>query len=119
MNKLKIEINKTEIFATLVDNSSTDALKELLKNDSLQINMNDYEGFEKVGSLGFNLPTSDTYIKTEVGDIMLYQGNSIVIFYDSNSWDYTRIGKIEGLNKEQLIKIFGKGSVTITLSLVE
>ncbi len=119
MNKLKIETNGREIFATLANNSSTDALKELLKQDSLKINMDDYGGFEKVGSLGLSLPTSDTYLETTVGDIMLYQGNSIVIFYDSNSWEYTRIGKIEGFNKEQLIEIFGKGSVTITLSLVK
>lgn len=117
MNRLKIEINGTELYAQLANNSATEALKELLRNDSLEINMNDYGGFEKVGSFGVSLPTSDTYIKTTVGDIMLYQGNSIVIFYDSNSWDYTRIGKIEGVNKEQLIEIFGKGSVTITLSL--
>ena len=119
MNRLKIEINGKELFASLVDNSATKSLKEILKNEPLEIKMNDYGGFEKVGSLGFSLPTTDTYIKTTVGDIMLYQGNSMVIFYDSNSWEYIRIGKIEGVNKEQLIEIFGKGSVTITLSLVK
>ncbi len=119
MSRLKIEINGKELYASLEDNNATEALKELLKNKPLEIKMNDYGGFEKVGSLGFSLPTTDTYIKTTVGDIMLYQGNSIVIFYDSNSWDYTRIGKIEGVNKEQLIEILGNGSVTITLSLVK
>ena len=78
---------------------------------------NDYGGFEKVGALGFSLPSSDTDITTEAGDIMLYTNNQLCIFFDSNSWQYTRIGKIEGMTKDQLKNTFGDGQVNITLSL--
>lgn len=81
--------------------------------------MSNYGGFEKVGSLGTNLPTNDTQITTIVGDIMLYQGNSIVIFYGSNSWSYTRLGKIESATKESLLEVLGTEEVTITLSLAK
>ncbi len=119
MDKLKITVGNNELLATLVDNNSTRALKDLIKNEPLKIKMSNYGGFEKVGSLGTNLPTNDTQITTTVGDIMLYQGNSIVIFYDSNSWSYTRLGKIENATKESLLKVLGTEEVIITLSLVK
>ncbi len=121
MNQLKITTNNGELVATLVSNSSTKALQEFIKQNggSITINMSNYGGFEKVGSLGTNLPTSNSQITTTTCDIMLYQGNSIVIFYGSNSWSYTRLGKIENATKETLLAVLGNGTVSVTFSLVK
>ena len=79
--------------------------------------MNDYGNMEKVGSLGQNFPRNDESITTEVGDIILYQGNSLVIYYAPNSWSFTRLGKINNISQKELKDILGKGDVTVTLSL--
>ena len=103
--------------ATLADNSSVDALKELLANEPLTINMRDYASMEKVGPIGTDLPRNDEQIYTGAGDIILYQGNSLVIYYNTNSWNFTRIGKIEGVTGEDILDAFGDGDVTVTFSL--
>lgn len=79
--------------------------------------MRDYEKMEKVGELGKTLPRNDSQIKTEVGDIILYQGNALVIYYDTNSWNFTRIGRINDVNQETLKEILGNGDIDVTLSL--
>lgn len=116
-NTMKITAGDTSFTATLADNSSVEALKELLAEGPLTINMNDYAGMEKVGPIGTSLPRNDEQISTGAGDIILYQGNSLVIYYDTNSWDFTRIGKIEGVTGEELLEAFGDGDVTVTFSL--
>ncbi|MDE6660643.1 MAG: hypothetical protein K2J93_02320 [Anaeroplasmataceae bacterium] len=114
---LTIHENKVEI--TLSKNSSVDALIEILKQRDITFKVDDYGGFEKVGSLGFSLPTNNSEITTEPGDVILYSGNQIVLFYGSNAWSYTRLGKIEGLSTNELRTLLcaGKGSVQVTLSL--
>ena len=72
---------------------------------------------EKVGSLGVNLPTNDERISTEPGDLILYQGNSVVIYYEPHSWSFTRLGKINDITQAELKEVLGSGNVTITLSL--
>lgn len=114
---MKITAGDTSFTARLADNSSVEALKELLAEGPLTINMSDYAGMEKVGSIGTDLPRNDEQISTGAGDIILYQGNSLVIYYDTNSWDFTRIGKIEGVTGEELLEAFGDGDVTVTFSL--
>jgi hypothetical protein len=79
--------------------------------------MRDYGSMEKVGSLVTDLPRNDQQITTEAGDIILYQGNAFVIYYAPNSWNFTRLGKIENVTSEKLKEILGYGNVTITLSL--
>lgn len=116
-NTMKIVAGDTTFTATLADNSSVEALKELLAEGPLTINMSDYAGMEKVGSIGTDLPRNDEQISTGAGDIILYQGNSLVIYYDTNSWNFTRIGKIEGVTGEELLEAFGDGDVTVTFSL--
>ena len=74
---------------------------------------------EKVGSLGQDLPVNDEQITTEAGDLILYQGNSLVIYYAPNTWNFTRLGKINGVSAEELQDILGEGDVTVTLSLAE
>lgn len=116
-NTMKITAGDTSFTATLADNSSVEALKELLAEGPLTISMNDYAGMEKVGPIGTSLPRNDEQISTGAGDIILYQGNSLVIYYDTNSWNFTRIGKIEGVTGEELLEAFSDGDVTVTFSL--
>ena len=119
--KLYIQIDngtsKHTLTATLYDNSSSHALLELLQKGELTIDMHDYGNFEKVGSLPSSLPRNDTQITTEPGDIILYQGNQITFYYDTNSWNFTLLGKIDGITKAELKKILGKGNVTAVLSI--
>lgn len=116
-NTMKITAGDTSFTAALADNSSVEALKELLAGGPLTIHMSDYAGMEKVGPIGTSLPRNDEQISTGAGDIILYQGNSLVIYYDTNSWNFTRIGKIEGVTGEELLEAFGDGDVTVTFSL--
>ena len=91
----------------------------MLSAGPLEIDMQDYGDMEKVGSLGQDLPVNDEQITTEAGDLILYQGNSFVIYYASNTWNFTRLGKINGVSAEELQDILGEGDVTVTLSLAE
>lgn len=101
--------------ATFADNQGAEALADLLTDGPLTLSLEDYGGFEKVGSLGQSLPTSNTHMSTQSGDIMLYQGNQIVLFYGSNSWSYTRLGQVTDLTGWQ--EALGHGDVTVTFSL--
>lgn len=118
-DKLYLHIGNNTLEATLVDNSTTQALLAKLKEGDIVINMNDYGNMEKVGSLGFNLPSNDEHINTSAGDLIIYQGNNFVIYYDTNAWSLTRIGKIQGLSASQLKNILGNGNVRVTLSLTK
>jgi hypothetical protein len=114
---MKITVGNRELIATLVANSSTEALKEWLKTGPVTVDMRDYGNMEKVGSFGRNLPTNDERITTEPGDLILYQGNQFVIYYAPNTWSFTRLGKINGITQEELKRKLGNGNVTVTLSL--
>lgn len=115
--KLYLKVNNEILTVTLENNSSVDELLEKLKEQDITINMQDYANFEKVGSLGFNLTRNDQQITTEAGDIILYQGNQFVIYYDTNSWNFTKLGYIDNINQEDLKQILGRGNVTVVLSL--
>lgn len=116
-NIIKLQIGDQTFNATLVENSSTQALKELLADGPITINMRDYGNMEKVGGIGTSLPANDEQITTEPGDLILFQGNSFVIYYAPNSWNFTRIGKIDDVTQEELKEILGSGDVTVTISL--
>lgn len=116
-NKMEITIGDNNLTATLADNSSAAALLELLKDGSVTVLMHDYGNFEKVGNLPTTLPRNDQNITTEAGDIILYQGNSIVIYYDHNTWNFTRLGKIDNITQNELKSILGSGNITATFSL--
>lgn len=113
--KLKVEVNGTTFTATLEDNTAVDAFVEMMREAPIVIEMSDYSGFEKVGSLGTSLPASNSQTTTQSGDIVLYNSNQIVIFYGSNSWSYTRLGKIDDLTGWE--EALGSGDVTVTFSL--
>ena len=127
--KISIQITSNsgshKLTATLVDNSSATAFYELLKKGPLTVDMHDYGSFEKVGSLGTKLPRNDTQITTQAGDIILYQGNQITIYYDTNSWNFTRLGKVVStgstttITQAELKKILGKGDITAVFSVME
>lgn len=114
---MQLQIGDRSLSATLVDNSSTKALKSLLKEGSVTIRMKDYGDMEKVGALGTSLPTNDEQITTEPGDLILYQGNAFVIYYAPNSWNFTRLGRIDDVTRAELLEVLGSGDVTVTLSL--
>ncbi len=114
--KLTVEGGKA-FTATLEDNSSTRALMEQLAKGNITVKMEDYANMEKVGSLGIRLPRNDKPITTKPGDIILYQGHNFVIYYDTNSWSLTKLGKINNVSQTELRKILGKSDVTVTLSL--
>lgn len=117
-NTIKLTIEGGGIFtATLVDNSSTQALLKQLAKGDITVKMEDYANMEKVGSLGIRLPRNDKQTTTGPGDIILYQGHNLVIYYDTNSWNFTRLGKINNASQADLKAALGKGDVTVTLSL--
>lgn len=103
--------------ATLADNAATRELVALLEKGPVTVTMSDYGGFEKVGALPQSFTTDDSRITTVAGDIMLYQGNNIVVFYGSNTWAYTPLGKIDGATAESVRAFLGNGQITLTITL--
>ena len=112
---LMLKIADTEVTVEWENNESVEALKQLVKDSPITIEMSMYGGFEQVGSIGSTLPTNDVQMKTHSGDIVLYQGNQLVIFYGSNSWSYTKLGKVANLSDKELKDLLSNGNVTVTL----
>lgn len=113
---MKMTINHTPVTVEWEENEAVAALCEAVKDNPLTINMSMYGGFEQVGSLGMSLPQSDTRITTDPGDIVLYSGDQMVIFYGSNTWAYTRLGHITDKTQAELTQLLSNGNVTITLT---
>ena len=118
VENIKIKVNDEILNVRLEQNSATVALVERLKQGDITVNTHEYGGFEQVGSLGFNLPREDTQITTKSGEIMLYQGNQITLFYGSNSWSYTKLGEVTNKSNNELKNILGNGDVTLVLSII-
>lgn len=116
MQKMNISVNGHVLKAELADTQAANELYELIKNKPLTLTLNEYGNFEKVGKLPQSFTKSDEQITAQTGDIMLYQGNQMTIFYGENSWNYTRLGKIENVTEKELSEIFGDGDVTVTIS---
>ena len=112
---MDMTINDTKVDVTWENNASVAELKELAE-DELTISMSMYGGFEQVGPIGKSITRDDKQTTTSAGDIVLYSGNQLVVFYGSNSWAYTRIGKIN-LTEKELTNLLSNGDVTITLSM--
>ena len=115
MEKMNLQIGNNSFTATLESNAAVDALVDMMRKGPVVIQMSDYSGFEKVGSLGTSLPANDEQTTTQAGDIVLYNGDQMVIFYGSNSWRYTRLGKIDDLSGWE--DALGSGDITVTLSV--
>ena len=114
---VKVKINDEVFDVKLENNSATQELIKELKKGNVTVNASEYGGFEKVGELGFSLPTSDENIGTVPGDIVLYQGDKISLFYGSHSWSYTKLGKIDDVDSNKLKEVLGSGDVTLEFSL--
>lgn len=118
---MNITIDGQTRTVVLEDNAATRELTAALQQAPITYQADDYGGFEKVGTLGRSLPTSNQHVTTQPGDMVLYNGNQIVLFYGSNTWSYTRLGRI-GHESADDLKAFlkaGQGSVSVTLSLPE
>ena len=113
---LQMLIDGTAVAVAWEDNAAVNTLKELCNGQTLTIDMSMYGGFEQVGSIGTQLPRDDVQTTTEAGDIMLYAGDQMVVFYGSNSWAYTRLGRITDKSQAQLSDLLSGGNVTITLT---
>lgn len=114
-NMIYAHIDGNVLPIELCNNSSADAFRELVSN-GLTIEMHDYGGFEKVGQLDTKLPRNDEQISVSAGDVILYQGNSVTIYYDTNSWSFTRLGKVKGLTESEIKSILSADSVEVTFS---
>ena len=112
---MKVQVGDTIFSATLEENVAVSALVDMMRESPVVLQMSDYSGFEKVGPLGTSLPADNSQTTTHAGDIVLYNGNQIVIFYGSNSWSYTRLGHIDDLTGWE--EALGNGDVTVTFSL--
>ena len=114
--KISISVNGHNLTATLEDNSSARALMELLGQGSITVNAHDYGSFEKVGDLPQSLVRNDESINTSPGDIILYLGSSICFYYGTNSWSFTRLGRIDGADALDLKEIYGSGDAVFVLT---
>lgn len=114
-SSMKMKIGDTAVQVKWEENESVEALKKLAAN-GLTIQMSMYGGFEQVGSIGSRLPSRDVQTNTSSGDIVLYSSSQLVVFYGSNSWAYTRLGKITDRSADEMRELLGRGDVTITLS---
>ena len=113
---MQMKINDTPVAVAWEDNESVAALQELAQS-GLRIEMSMYGGFEQVGSIGRRLPSDDVQTSTSSGDIVLYSGNQLVVFYGSNSWAYTRLGHITDRTPEQMRELLGNGGVSVELAV--
>ena len=113
---LRMSIGGTPVEVAWEDNEAVEALRELCKDQTLTIDMSMYGGFEQVGSIGTALPQSDVQTTTSTGDIMLYSGDQMVVFYGSNTWAYTPLGHITDKTQAELTQLLANGNVTVTLT---
>ena len=114
---LHMTIGNTPVSVNWEDNESVEALKDLCRNQPLTIQMSMYGGFEQVCFIGTDLPQNDVQTTTSAGDIVLYSGNQMVVFYGSNTWAYTRLGHITDKTQEELTELLSNGDTVITISL--
>lgn len=115
MNNIKMTVNDYTFVVILENTKAASELYEIVKTNPLTLELSDYSGFEKVGELGRSLTTNDRQTTTSPGDIVLYNGDNIVVFYGSNSWSYTRLGHIEDISN--LRNALGNDDVVITFTL--
>ncbi|WP_242826562.1 cyclophilin-like fold protein [Oribacterium sp. NK2B42] len=111
-----MKIGDTKVNVEWEDNQAVERLRDMAKDGDITIQMSMYGGFEQVGSIGQSLPRDDKQTTTSSGDIVLYSGNQMVVFYGSNSWSYTRLGHISDKDEAEMAGLLSNGDVTITIS---
>lgn len=118
ITEVQLEVNGQTLVATLEDSASARAFVDLLTRGPLTVSMHDHASMEKVGQLPQSLPRSDSRISVGPGDVVLYQGDQITVYYGSNSWNFARLAHVEGATADQMRAFLGEGSVDVTFSLV-
>ena len=113
---MNMKIGDTPVTVAWEDNASVDALKALCAEGPRTIHLHMYGGFEQVGDIGERLPRDDVQTTTQAGDIVLYAGDQMVVFYGSNAWAYTRLGHITDQNADGMRSLLGDGDVTVTIT---
>ena len=113
VKKIVVNVNDRDLIVELENNTSAEAFYKRLKKDIITINAHDYGNFEKVGNLGFDLPRNDKYFETKAGDLILYQGNQITLYYDTNKYTFTKLGHVINVDSIELKEILGSGDVTL------
>ena len=114
-NSMKLLIDNVEVEVEWEDNESVKQISKIASSSDIIVNAHRYGGFEQVGELGYNIVSSNVQMTTEPGDIVLYSGNNIVIFFGNNSWSYTKLGKIKNKSLSELKQLLDKSNVTIIL----
>lgn len=109
-------IDGTKVNVEWEDNQAVERLRDMAEDGDITIQMSMYGGYEQVGSIGQSLPRDDKQTTTTSGDIVLYSGNQMVVFYGSNSWSYTRLGHISDKDEAEMADLLSQGDVTITIS---
>ena len=117
IQKIMINVNDRDLIVELEQNSSAKAFYERLKKESITVNASDYGNFEKVGDLGFELPRNDTTFETKAGDLVLYQGNKITLYYDTNRYNFTKLGHVTNYDAYELKDLLGKGDTIMKFSI--
>lgn len=115
-SSMTMKIGDTKVNVDWEDNQAVERLRDMAKDGDITIQMSMYGGFEQVGSIGQSLPRDDKQTTTSSGDIVLYSGNQMVVFYGSNSWSYTRLGHISDKDEAEMADLLSQGDVTITIS---
>ena len=110
---LVMKVNGKQFYPMPANNSSAEAFLEKLNSESIKLELHDYGNFEKVGPLPWDLPRNDEQITTVPGDIILYQENQLTVYYDENTWNFTRLAHIDGVTTEELLEVLGDGDVTV------
>ena len=116
-HELTMKINGEIVSVEWENNESVSALKELASESPITIQTSLYGGFEQVGSIGHSLPRNDERITAQAGDIVLYSGNQMVMFFGSNTWAYTKLGHITNKTPAELNALLGNDNATITIIL--
>lgn len=116
---MKLWIGENAVSVVWEDNDAVRALRKLVTEQPLTIEMSMYGGFEQVGSIGTSLPRNDVQTTTQAGDIVLYAGDQIVVFYGSNSWAYTRLGRVTDKTAGEMAELLSGGDVTVTVGMSE
>lgn len=118
-SKMYLQIGDRVLTVQMAENTSVQALLELLAEGPLTLEMADYAGMEKGAALPRTLPENNEPMNTVAGDVILYQGRTFVIYYSTNSWSLTPLGKVQDVTAEELRKLLGEGDVSVTLSLTK